>query len=175
MDSCRRSRIGQRVVATQDTRRAHVFCRFGIVGQQFPGRVLNSVKSGCEVGGSPAPTGLLESTLSSTFLVASIQRFSQQVIDQDSRDKLRLLPTVGNSPHSQKCRLRSPCPKKDSTARMMKTTKSILAPSQERAATPPKPRKAAISAMTRNAIASRNMISSPSQRRAPLAHRSRGP
>jgi hypothetical protein len=54
-------------------------------------------------------------------------------------------------------RLVNPCPRKDSTARTRKTKKRILAPSQEKLATPPKPRKAAIKAMTRNRIAKRNM------------------
>src|SRR5262249_19759617 len=36
--------------------------------------------------------------------------------------------------------------------------KRILAPSQERLATPPKPKKAAIKAITRNRTASRNMV-----------------
>jgi hypothetical protein len=36
--------------------------------------------------------------------------------------------------------------------------KKILAPSQERLATPPKPRNAAIRAMTRKTIANRSMV-----------------
>jgi hypothetical protein len=60
--------------------------------------------------------------------------------------------------YCQNDRLLHPCPRKDSTARTMKTKKRIFAPSQEKLATPPKPRKAAIRAMTRNTIAKRNMV-----------------
>jgi hypothetical protein len=52
----------------------------------------------------------------------------------------------------------NPCPRKDSAARTRKTKKRILAPTQEKLATPPKPRKAAIKAMTRNRIATRSMV-----------------
>jgi hypothetical protein len=60
--------------------------------------------------------------------------------------------------YPQKDRLRYPCPTKDNTARIRKTTKRIFAPSQEKFATPAKPRKPAIRAMTRNTIAKRNMV-----------------
>ena len=52
--------------------------------------------------------------------------------------------------------LRQP-PSAESTASTMNTKKIILAPSQERLATPAKPKKAAIKAITRKATAHRNI------------------